>query len=234
MTHHIRLDLEIAFSSRWHGGSGESSLTTDRLIHRDSRNLPFIPASTLKGIIRQSCEKLSRTQGFAEPWDPHQRDLTLVNAFVQFSEMASPIDRLFGTNFEPGGLFFRDAHLKDAAHAGTFTRNRAARYRILNTARDQHLFSVEYSSPEVLCTRIDGRHRGLVSFDEKMPPFAYCLLIAGILAVERIGGDKSTGSGWLNGPIKLQRVEYNGSDVVLDNVFELLDSEDYLEMREES
>lgn len=60
-------------------------------------------------------------------------------------------------------------------------------------------------------------------FDEGYPPYAYCLLIAGILAVERIGGDKSGGAGRLATPMTLRHMEYNGAPVDLDDVFALLD-----------
>ena len=234
MRHHIELDLEVRFSSRWHAGSGEGSFTTDRLVRRDARNRPFIPASTLKGIVRQCCEKLSRSLGFPEPSDPHQSDLTHSRSFAPFDEITSPIDRLFGTKFESGGLFFRNARLKDDEDCDTFSRNRVARYRVLKTARDRQLFSTEYSLPAIFQTRVDGWHTRLTGFDEEYPPYAYCLLIVGILGVDRIGGDKSTGSGWLDGPITIQTAVYNGSPINLDDVFDFLDPADYLEMRGEA
>ncbi len=226
MHHRIQLELEIDFPYRWHTGSGEGSFMTDRLIRRDSQNRPFIPASTLKGIIRQSCEKLSRTLGFAEPSDPHQPDLTQSQAFVPFQQMTSPVDQLFGTKFEPGGLFFRDARLSDDEEINTLARNRVARHRVLNTAREKQLFSSEYALPAKLKTQIDGRHAGLANM-EGYPPLAYCLLIAAIFAVERIGGDKSSGAGWLNGPIAIARSDYNGSGVDIDLLFDLLNPDYY-------
>jgi len=229
--HRIQLELEINFPYRWHTGSGEGSFMTDRLIRRDSQNLPFIPASTLKGIIRQSCEKLSRTLGFEEPSDPHQPDLTLSQAFVPFQQMVSPVDQLFGTKFEPGGLFFRDARLDDGEEIDTLCRNRIARYRVLNTARDKQLFSSEYALPATLKTRIDGRHTNLVNISDDYPPIAYCLLIAAIFAVERIGGDKSSGAGWMHDPITITGIDYNGTTVDTDLLFDFLDPEYYLEMR---
>jgi hypothetical protein len=236
MHHRIHLDLEIRFISRWHAGSGERSFTIDRLVRRDAQNRPFIPASTLKGIVRQSCEKLSRSLGFPEPSDPHQADLTQSHAFIPFDQMASPIDQLFGTKFEPGGLFFRDAHLKDNEDCSTFSSNRVARYRVLNTARDKHLFSTEYGLPATFQTRVDGWHSRLAHIDKNDPPYAYCLLIAGILAVERIGGDKSIGAGWLDTsiPIVIQNAVYNGSPVNMDDVFVLLDPALYIESRGEA
>ena len=218
--HRIQLDLEIRFPNRWHTGSGESRLMIDRPIRRDSRNRPFIPASTLKGIIRQSCEKLSRTLGYPEPSDPHQPE-----------RMHSPVDQLFGTKFEPGSLFFRDAKLDDDETIQTFTRNRIARYRMTNTDRNQHLFSTEYAAPASLKTRIDGRHANLVNVTDDYPPIAYCLLIAAIYAVERIGGDKSGGAGWLKDPITITKIDYNGFDVDTGLLFALLDPAYYVHIR---
>lgn len=235
MGHHIRLDLQIVFASRWHAGSGESSLMTDRLIRRNGRNHPFIPAATLKGIVRQSCEKLSRTLGFPHPSDPHQGALSEQGAFVPSTQIVSPVDHLFGTRFEPGGLFFRDACLKEDGLGTALVRNRVARHRVLGTAKEKQLFTTEYILPEILCTRIDGWHKDLVTLDDDNPPYEYCLLIAGILAVERIGGDKSTGAGWLD-KIALESGQYNGSTLDLDKVldlFELVTWEDYSELRGE-
>lgn len=231
MRHEIRLDLEIVFSSRWHCGSGEGTFVADRLIRRDARNRPFIPAATLKGVIRQSCEKLSRTLKFPEPSDPHQTDLSRNRGFVPFDQMISPIDRLFGTKFQHSGLFFRDARLKNDVDMGTFYLNRVARYRVLRTAKDKHLFTTEYTRPAILQTRIDGRHNHLASLDEDFPPYAYCLLIAGILLIDRIGGDKSTGSGWMDKAVRFESAQYNRSPINMDDVFELLNPQDYADMR---
>lgn len=235
MPHKINLELEIRFSSRWHAGSGKGSFTADRLVSRDAQNRPYIPASTFKGVVRQSCEKLSRTLKFPDPVDPHASDLTRSEVFASFSQIKSPVDRLFGTKFQPGGLFFRDARPGGPAHGGcTTVRNRVARHRILNTAKDKQLFNTEYSLPGAFHTRIDGWHNELAALDPDYPPYAYCLLIAGILAVEKIGGDKSTGAGWLDGPVRFRRAEYNGSAINLEDIFEFLNPEDYTEMRGQS
>lgn len=233
MQHHIHLDLELVLASRWHAGSGEGSLTTDRLVRRDPCGRPFIPASTMKGIIRHSCEKLARALGFPDSSDPHQSDLKENRSFVAFEQMRSPIDRLFGTKYETGGLFFRNAHMATDRKMTTTVRNRVARYRVLQTAKDKHLFSTEYAPPEVFNTVIDGWHRGLVALGEDYPPYAYCLLVAGILAVERVGADKSTGAGWLDGAIGIRSAMVNGSPLDLEDIFEFLEPEDYTDIRQD-
>ncbi len=238
MHHHIRIDLDIVFAAGWHAGSGEGSFSTDRLVSRNPQNHPFLPASTLKGVVRQSCEKVSRTLGFPPPSDPHQSDLTRNQAFVPFHHLQSPIDQIFGTKYASGGLFFRDAHPQPVppAAAVTVSRHRTARYRVLQTVREQHLFSTEYSPATlVLSSRIDGWHQHLVYIDAASPPYAYCLLMAGILAVDRLGGDKSTGAGWLHQALRVTRVTWNQQSLAPEDFLdiELLNYEDYLEMQSE-
>lgn len=233
MDHRIELELTIPMGSRWHSGSGEGSLLTDRLTRRDARDRPFIPGSTLKGVIRESCERLARLVGFPSSTDPHQVDIRKGRVFQSFEKTDSPVDRLFGNKRIAGGLFFRDARLPDPPELPNCTRNRIARYRALGTARQGHLFSTEYAPAHSFRTRIDGWHRDLVVFGEEYPPFAYGLLLAGILAVERIGGDKSTGAGWLEGPISIETARYNGAEIDIQETFELLDLPEYRELAKE-
>lgn len=224
MAHRVRLVLHICFRSRWHAGSGEGNLMTDRLIRRDGLNRPFIPGSTLKGIVRQSCEKLCHARGFRNLPSPHH-----TNAI----QSHSPVDCLFGTTYEPGQLFFRDARLRDNQDCLPLVWNRVARHRILGTAKNKQLFSTEYNIPCTLTTTIDGWHENLLTLDTNSPPYEYCLLIAGILAVDRIGAEKSTGAGWLT-EITLDDALYNGAKIDLDTVFDWFTAVtplDYREMR---
>ncbi|CAN2041386.1 CRISPR-associated RAMP protein [Candidatus Magnetomoraceae bacterium gMMP-15] len=222
--HQIKLDLTISFTSKWHSGSGEGSLILDRLVRKDARNRPYIPGSTLKGVVRESCEKLSRTLNFPAPTDPHQTDLK------DFESLKSPIDRIFGNRYESADLFFRNARLIDEPPYGHLKeQTRICRYRKLGTAKEQHLFSTEYTVPMDFKTRIDGYHRDLISLEENDPPYAYCLLIAGIMTVDRLGGDKSTGNGQVK--ISVDSIEYNGKLIDLETIFEYLDSELYWETR---
>lgn len=235
MRHNIGIDLTIRFESKWHTGSGEGNLLLNRLMKRDSRNRPYIPASTLKGVIRESCEKLSRTLKFDEPSDPHQTDLTIQNNFKPLKNMRSPVDMIFGSRYEGGQLFFRDAVLTSEPPYGfRKEQSRICKYRLIGTAKDQHLFSTEYAAALIeLKTKIDGWHENLAYVVENDPPYEYCILIAGILILERIGGDKSTGGGKID--IRFDSVKYNGASLpverILDSVFEYLNPNDYLEMR---
>lgn len=229
MRHSIRLELLISFESKWHSGSGEGSMISDRLIRKDSRQRPYIPGSTLKGVIRESCEKLSRTLNFPEPSDPHQRDLTIQDTFMPLKELESPVDRIFGNNYESGNLFFRDARLSDDPPYNFLSeQSRICKYRMLGTTKDHHLFSTQYAAPLTFRTTIEGYHDSVRCFQENDPPCDYCLLIAGIMNVNRLGGDKSTGSGKMC--IGFDSVEYNGKPLEPESVFDFLDSDLYKEI----
>lgn len=230
MHHILKLELNIRFESKWHTGSGEGDLLLDRLIRRDARNWPYIPGSTLKGVIRESCEKLSRTLDFPDPVDPHQTDLSLPGAFVPLSKVPSPVDAVFGNKYEEGGLFFRDARLTSEPAYTSFPQSRICMYRKLGTAKDKHLFSSEYAVPMEFKTFVDGYHRDLIFLEQEDPPYAYCLLIAGIMKVEHLGGDKSTGSGRVH--ITIDSVDYNGRSIPMETVFEYLDSGLYRDTKE--
>lgn len=236
MQHNIKIALDIHCISKWHAGSGESSLSINRLIQRDARGWPFIPASTLKGMVRENCEKLSRTLNFPEPADPHQIDLTIQDRFQPLDKLESPVDRIFGNKYQSGNLFFRDARRdarRDTLPPHYFVRNqsRTSVYRVLGTARERHLFSSEYVAPMTLSTQIEGYHQKMTYLNEGDTPYEYCLLIAGIMSLERLGGDKSTGSGKVH--IQINSIEYNGISLDKESVFDYLDEELYLLTGEE-
>jgi CRISPR/Cas system CSM-associated protein Csm3 (group 7 of RAMP superfamily) len=225
MYHQVNIALQIRFDSKWHFGSGESGLLIDRLIRRDTRGWPFIPGSTLKGVVRESCEKLSRSLQFPEPADPHQTDLTIQDTFRPLNKLESPVDRIFGNRYQCGNLFFRDVRLDAPPPYRLFKeQSRNSVYRMLGTAREHHLFSSEYVMPMIFSAHIEGYHRNLVCL-EGDPPYEYCLLVAGILSLERIGADKSTGSG--KTLIRIDSLEYNGKPIDTASVFEYLDAELY-------
>ena len=206
MRHKINIKLSIKFKSKWHTGSGEGNLMVDRLIRRDSRNWPFIPGSTLKGVIRENCEKLSRTLNFHSPLDPHKKD------FLTFEKLKSPVDRLFLNSFKDSQLFFRDARLVNAPYNVILNQSRICKYRTIGTSKENHLFTSEYatsgySDPMIFKTEIDGFHENLLSISDNELPYAYCLLIAAIMNTDRIGGDKSVGCGQID--IQIEEVNYN-------------------------
>ncbi len=54
------MKIEIEFFDFWHCGSGSSGGSrTDALVARDNKGLPYIPAKTIKGHIREIAESLN-------------------------------------------------------------------------------------------------------------------------------------------------------------------------------
>jgi CRISPR/Cas system CSM-associated protein Csm3 (group 7 of RAMP superfamily) len=221
----LELRLEIEFLSKWRSGSGEGGLSAQRLIRRDARGWPYIPASTLKGVIRERCERLCRTlaENYWLPLDPHERDLRRPGAFAPLSQSPSPVETIFGTNYEEGGLFFRDAYLNSEPYRDHFYQTRIRLNRLLGTVKEQHLFTTEYAQPQTFTTTITGFHRdrALAAFQEGDLPYAYCLLVASILSVEFLGGDKSSGSGRVR--LHIPTLKYKGQPRELEEVFEYLE-----------
>jgi hypothetical protein len=177
-------------------------------------------------VIRESCEKLARTLGFPEPSDPHQTRLTHPATFAPLSRVTSPVDAIFGNRYEEGGLFFRDACLTSEPVYDHRFQTRVCMNKILGTAKEKHLFGSEYALPsesieEPLSSVISGAHRYLLCDSSEDPPLAYCVLVAGILSVDRIGGDKSTGSG--SATIVIDAIEYNGQPISAGDVLDYLE-----------
>ncbi len=239
MQHSIHIKYTITLKSGWHAGSGEGGLFANRLVRKDAQNLPFIPGSTLKGVIRENCEKLSTTLKFPPPTNPHDKSLSHGDSFTALSNVASPVDAIFGNCFEEGNLFFRDARLNNEQIAGLDTRpasliNSRARIHVnrkLGTAKENHLFSTEYTKQMEFTTSIDGYHNGLCSIVAGELPFSYCILIAGILLLDKICGDKSIGGGWIN--TNIDEIKYNRQIMSKEKIFDSLDASDYRELKEQ-
>ncbi len=207
--HQLHIDLDVVLTGQWHSGTGEGGLLADRHVRRDANNRPYLPASTLRGVVREQCERLARAMGMQDPSDPHGED---GKWFVPANQLGSVVDLLFGTRFVESTLYFRDARIKDTADVLAADQpaviSRTAMSRGLGTVRDSHLFQTEYAEATTLDTSISGWHKNLAIFEEGYLPYAYFFLLLGLHTVERLGGDKSIGKGWCR--LELASVTYNG------------------------
>lgn len=97
--------------------------------------------------------------------------------------------------------------------------------RLFGTSKDAHLFSTEYirnvsgknEDYRIYNAEINGWHDNLT--EEEIPP-EYCLLVLAILLCQRIGGDKSTGAGWIKDGIIIERIVYNGKVFLKEEIFD--------------
>ncbi|MEJ5277397.1 MAG: hypothetical protein WHU94_15945, partial [Thermogemmata sp.] len=84
--------------------------------------------------------------------------------------------------------------------------------RLTGTAREQTLFVTEVVQGRAtrLHSRLQARHpAGSLTQDGDSFPFEYSLLLAGLLSLDRLGGDKSAGFGRCRIEIENNTVRWN-------------------------
>lgn len=218
-----RLDIgyRIAWKGRWHVGSGYGSAAVDRLQQRcgGGAGTPFVPGSQVKGVLRHHCERLALALGL-EAVDPHagaeEGDRRLVEHFGPLAKSKLLIDRLFGSRYQGECVF-----VTNAVPGGGGERERreptvAARTaidRVTGTVMERHLFTTELVEANVdLQGAIRARHPGgVLTQEDEGFPYEYALLVAGLLSLETLGGDKSAGLGKCD--VRIESLRWNGENM---------------------
>jgi CRISPR/Cas system CSM-associated protein Csm3 (group 7 of RAMP superfamily) len=240
----LRLDYRIAFSAPFHCGTGLPSGLVNRTVGRDAEGFLIVPGSTFKGAVRERCERLARLFGLDAPSPHDPRNL------AELGSIGSPIPALFGSRRQVGGLFFDDARL--SAEARKFfdpsalslrpvyqrwqvqERTQVSLSRVTRTARPGALFTSEYG---VHGLEFEGAIGGLVE-DWGVPDgaqavsHAIVLLVAGVLAVDGLGGNRSTGAGACS--ISISSLRVNGERKEPEDVLKNLGDLEYYTLAEES
>lgn len=218
-----RLDLcyEIVWKGRWHIGSGYQSAVADRLLRRMGgvRGDPFVPGSQLKGVLRSQCEQLALALDLeainphAATWDDEQN---LLDHFTPLANSKLIVDRLFGSRYQGECLFVTNAMpVASDVENKAVVQTRTAMDRATGTVMEQHLFTTELVEGEInLRGKIRGRHPAeiLTQYDDGFP-YEYALLVAGILSLETIGSDKSTGLGRCQVNLEEETLHWNGNPI---------------------
>jgi CRISPR/Cas system CSM-associated protein Csm3 (group 7 of RAMP superfamily) len=229
--HRLDLGFAIAWEATWHVGSGFSMAMADRLIQRRGGRLgvPFVPGSQLKGVLRHQVERLAATLGCRvvapHALDPDQ-ETELVRHFRPLERSRLVVDRLFGTRYQ-GECLYVDETTRPAAGATPTWHDhrlvaRTAMDRVTGTVREKRLFITEVAEGGwrnlVLHSRIRARHGdGVLTVVESFP-LEYSLLVAALLSIDALGGNKGIGQGQCQIKILEDRVRYNGQDLTLDAV----------------
>ena len=234
-----RLDLSycIAWEGRWHVGSGYRSTTADRLQRRrDAEDgAPFVPGSQMKGVLRHQCERLALAFGL-EVVGPHagteSGDRSLVNHFVPLAESDLAVDRLFGSRRQGECLFVTNA-VPVSSEANdrneSTVRTRTAIDRVTGTVMEQHLFTTELAEGDIdLAGQIRARHpAGVLTQDDGGFPYEYALLVAGLLSLDALGGDKGAGLGRCEVSAVPDALRWNGCSISLEDALESFQEEDW-------
>jgi CRISPR/Cas system CSM-associated protein Csm3 (group 7 of RAMP superfamily) len=146
----MTLKLAIEFETAMHHGSGFGLAgVVDRAALRDSRGIPYLTGSAIKGKFRYAALRVLRSRGEAPCGPPGQE-------FCK-TEPWCALCRIFGSPMKPGAAVFEDAYpceaglLADAianerfaaVAPGSEVRTTTAIDRRFRTVRPAHLFSTE-------------------------------------------------------------------------------------------
>lgn len=206
----VLIRYQLDFTSPSHFGTGFRAGLVQRAVCRGDDGYLYVPGSTLKGALRERCEQLAALFRLKRH-DPHGDAAGL----AEFHRLPSIIDVIFGSRTRPARLSFDDAQLTADAkqlfdgegadqrrYLGrqTFQRTQVGMSRITGTARSQQLYTSEFGLNGL---SFSGSISGLLQptptpAGETPRHLALALLVAGLLALDRLGGSKSTGAGQLS------------------------------------
>ncbi len=230
----ISITYKLSFETPFHCGTGLREGLIDRTIVRDHDDFLYMPGSTIKGVVREHCERLARM--YSDENDAVMRDLIASphdgkKALFALGRHTSMITRIFGSHYAPGHLFFEDARQEDTDKEQYKKGGGADGYKDLQTelytqvrldrptrtAVAGALYTSEFGTKDVIlhgsitgwlrCTPIAGVEEG--------PTYSLLLLLAGLHLVDRIGGNKSAGKGKCR--CEVGKVTVNGKDYEKDD-----------------
>ncbi len=217
MTKIERIDItyNLTFMTPFHCGTGLRLGSIDRTIVRDHNGYLYVPGSTIKGVLREHCERLTRLfEGLDNDMDalvasPHDTE----KALWALGYPATMITRIFGSPTSPGHLFFDDAHQTKPAKLEYDSQedNGEGKYkgaqidfstqvridRPTRTAVRAALYTSEFGIKDL---SFEGHISGWlecipIEGVEGDPTYSLLLLLASLQLLDRIGGNKSTGKG---------------------------------------
>ena len=241
-----RLDIAycIVWNGRWHTGSGYGSLAVDRVQQRDRSGSPVIPGAHIKGAVRHQLERLARSLGL-KVVDPHasavRGNRELIKNFQPLRKSDLLVDRLFGSRYQGECLFVSNAVPENSRSAAvTPVVTRTAIDRVTGTVKERHLFTTEVVGGSTLhAGTIRCRHpSGVLTQEEDSFPLEYSLLVAALLSVDALGGEKSAGLGRCEVKLGEDALRWNDQSIPVDTALKSLyerEWADYLEIvREEN
>jgi CRISPR/Cas system CSM-associated protein Csm3 (group 7 of RAMP superfamily) len=211
-TDRIHLAYTLTFLTPFHFGTGLRKGLLDRTVVRDSGEYLYVPGSTIKGVVREHCERLARL---------YQDDKSDVDARIQvvdlydekkalwgLSQAISMVTRIFGSQQQPGHLFFDDAHQSEQGQVETEVYTQVRLDRPTHTSVPGALFTSEFG---IRGFTFEGSIDGWlectpISDADNSPTYSLLLLLAGLRLLDAIGGNKSTGKGRCNCEITMLTV----------------------------
>ncbi len=205
----VQIDYELQFAAPFHLGTGVTSGAIDRTVVRDANRDLYVPASTFKGVLREHCEQLCLFYlPNAQVASPHNA----YAALTQFGKAPTLISRIFGSPLYPGCLRFNDARQEEETYkmyreVQTSVATQVRIDRVTRTAANEALYTSEFGTRYLIfegtikgvldCTPIERLAKTIQDKETYTltPTYSLLILLAGLLMIERLGGNKSVGKG---------------------------------------
>ncbi|TVU52888.1 MAG: hypothetical protein EA414_15120 [Arthrospira sp. PLM2.Bin9] len=200
------LILTITMKSDWHVGSGSGRGEIDSIVQRDADGLPYIPAKTLTGILRDGCEQVAQALDgdLSGKWNDWVNFL--------FGDQPALAKGVIEEEPRPASLSIRSAHLdrtlRDALgekpklqQAIAFIKPGVSIDAKTGSAKPDCLrFEEVVRMDAVLTTGFELNFSETTSITDpaelqRVQQVCYALLIAGAKMVNRLGGKRRRGVG---------------------------------------
>jgi len=200
----LRIDMQFHLLSGVHITGEQGKLWVDKALVVDWHNgeYPIVPATTLKGWLRESAERLLRGLGI------HACDVS--NAMTICGTCA--VCDLFGSPKKRSPLSFQDAVLSDAL---TDVRMNASLSRYRKTTYEERLFSTEIAWHNALNAKVLGFFTSEIDVKK-----AAALLWLAAKAGFAIGAVRSRGLGWLE--LAKFQVQLNNTMLSYDEMTDMI------------
>jgi len=184
----LRIELDLITATAFHTTGNARRFGVDKVLARDAKGNLVLPATALKGFLREKAELLLRSWGHRVCIGPEPGQMCKGPDFCR-------ICQVFGNPRRPSRLRFCDGRPVDDEAMITDVRSGVAISRHRKAAYGQRLFFIETTPPRPTRWKasIDGY---FLDADQALETAALIALAAawGIA----IGGAKSRGLGWLS------------------------------------
>ncbi|WP_448573213.1 RAMP superfamily CRISPR-associated protein [Trichothermofontia sp.] len=208
--------IQIEMTSDWHVGSGSGRGEIDSEVQRDADGLPYIPAKTLTGILRDGCEQIAIALD-------GENEQGLWHSWVDFLFGDQPV--LFQGAVEseprPAVISIRSAYLDQKLRnalkakpalqgAIAFVKPSVAIDEKTGSAKPDFLRFEEVVRMGAMLTAQGCFSETLEITDDQddRKKVAYALLVAGAKMAERLGGKRRRGNGTCTITIDTQTDEW--------------------------
>jgi len=196
----VEITFEIQITGSLHIGTGFRRGLLHRTVMRDAESHVYVPGSSLKGKVRNACEDLAKLHGLEICGS------ALPGLMCGLKPDACIVCRVFGSPGRPSSLFWRDAHLADdlkqlAKDEGRFgmaeARTQVQISRLRGIGAEDRLYTTETARPGLTFSgAVDGWLDGIpLDSDNLGVTYELMLLLAGLRALDGLGGNRSRGGG---------------------------------------